>query len=111
MREVMTVVLVTDTPTLTASELIAISGVTYRQVDFWCRAGYLKPSTKARPGTGHYRKFAPSEALIAKYALKLIAAGFTAPYALRYARTLVETRAPIMLANGLVEIGRPGWAP
>jgi hypothetical protein len=104
MREVMTVVLVTDTPTLTASELTAISGATYRQVDFWCRAGYLKPSTPAR-GIGSVRRFPPSEAQIAAYALELITAGFHAPYALRYARTLVETRAPLTLAAGLIEIG------
>jgi hypothetical protein len=106
----MTLELVTDTPTITASELIAASGVTYRQVDFWCRAGYLKPSTPAR-GFGSVRRFPPSEAQIAAYALELITAGFHAPYALRYARTLVETQAPVTLADGLVEIGRLGWAP
>jgi hypothetical protein len=90
--------------TLTASELMARSGISYRQVDVWCRAGYLKPSTPAR-GIGSVRRFPPAEATIAAHALELITAGFRAPYALRYARTLVETRAPLTLAAGLIEIG------
>jgi hypothetical protein len=101
----MSVELVTDTPTLTASELIAASGATWRQVDWWTRAGYLKPSNKKR-GTGTPNRYPIAEAQIAAYALELITAGFTASAALGYARTLVEDFRPIVLAAGLVEIGR-----
>jgi hypothetical protein len=101
----MTLELVTNRPTLTSSELIAASGITWRQLDWWVRAGYLKPSTPAR-GFGSVRRFPPSEAEIAAYALELITAGFTASAALGHARTLIETQAPVTLADGLIEIGR-----
>jgi DNA-binding transcriptional MerR regulator len=101
----MTLELVTDSPTLTASQVLTASGISYRQLDFWVRAGYLKPSTPAR-GYGSVRRFPATEAEIAAYALELITAGFTASAALDYARRLVETQAPITLAAGLIEIGR-----
>ena len=56
----MTLTIATEAPvlgdTITSSELIAVSGISYRMLDFWTRAGYLKPD-KATPGHGNPRRF------------------------------------------------------
>jgi hypothetical protein len=104
----MTLELITDTPTLTASEMLAISGVTYRMLDHWTRAGYLKPATKAR-GHGYPHRYPSDEATIALFGRELIDVGFTPARALTYARQLVEAAdSTIILGDGLVKIE---WTP
>ena len=41
------------------------AGVTYRQVDLWVRAGYLRPAWPIR-GTGDPRRFLPVEVTVAR---------------------------------------------
>lgn len=40
----------------TSSEVVAVSGATYRQVDYWVRRGRLKP-VRAAQGSGTQRQF------------------------------------------------------
>src|SRR5690242_11820245 len=39
-----------ETPAVSLDQMLA-TGVSYRQIDYWCRQGYLKPLT-ASPGKG-----------------------------------------------------------
>lgn len=60
-------------------------GLTYRQLDHWCRQGYLRPSD-ATPGSGHRRVFPPDEVRVAALMIRLVTAGLTVDGANRAAR-------------------------
>lgn len=66
------------------------TGITYRQLDYWCRTGYLHPST-ANPGSGYQRSFPADEVEIARLMVLLTGAGVEAKAAARAAREGVET--------------------
>lgn len=68
---------------------LALPGVTYRQLDYWVRAGYLRP-TVPTPGTGTARDWSPEEIEIARLMARLTAAGFDLAVAARVAREQVE---------------------
>lgn len=44
---------------ISSSELANRTGASYRQVDYWVRAGMIMPvrKSKAAPGSGHRRRF------------------------------------------------------
>lgn len=63
----------------------AIDGVSYRQLDFWVRRGYLKPHN-ATPGSGYSRQWTPDEAAVATMMGRLVIAGFSPELAHRVAR-------------------------
>lgn len=46
--------------TYTATEAAARAGVTYRQLDYWARAGHLTPSVEA-DGSGTKRRYTTAE--------------------------------------------------
>ena len=60
--------------TVTTTDLVAAVGVTYRQVDYWVRAGLLRT---ARPveGTGNRRRFHVQEIHVARVVAALYALG------------------------------------
>jgi hypothetical protein len=92
---------------LTTDEVAAAAGVTYRQLDYWCRAGYLSPalaSGRMRGHAGKARRWSSHEALVAACMGQLtragIAPGVAAPIARRVngaSRRLVGT-----LAEGIM---------
>jgi len=43
--------------TVDSKELMALTGATYRQIDYWCRQGYIQPVGDGTPGSGHRRRF------------------------------------------------------
>lgn len=45
---------------LSSTEVLQRAGITYRQLDYWCRTGLLKP-VEAMPGSGNAREFPDSE--------------------------------------------------
>lgn len=47
-----------------APQVCALAGVTYRQIDYWCRTGLLRPPVAAR-GSGSQRLFDVREAQVA----------------------------------------------
>lgn len=47
-----------------APQVCALSGTTYRQIDYWCRTGLLQPEVPAR-GSGSQRLFSAREASVA----------------------------------------------
>jgi DNA-binding transcriptional MerR regulator len=66
-------------------ELAAHVGVTYRQVDFWTRKGWLRP-TNAAPGSGIGRVYPPAEVALAARMAALLKAGLAVQVAARVAR-------------------------
>lgn len=70
---------------LRSPEVCARAGCTYRQLDFWTRAGYLKPARAAR-GHGTQRLYTPDEADIARRMVHLSAAGLLPSAAVKAAR-------------------------
>lgn len=57
--------------TLSSQEVLAYSGATYRQIDYWSRTGVLKPTSVA-PGSGYYRSFSSIEAEVANRLVKFM---------------------------------------
>lgn len=64
--------------------------ITYRQLDYWCRSGWLRPY-HASPGSGIRRFFPPAELEVARAMVLLIKAGVAPPVAARAARDAAET--------------------
>lgn len=62
-----------------------LDGITYRQLDFWVRRGYLHPDHEA-PGSGGNRRWTEQECHVARLMGRLVAAGFTPEGAHRVAR-------------------------
>lgn len=55
-----------------------LTGASYRQIDYWIRAGYLGDEAMARPhGSGHPRRFTWADRDQVAAMLAFIAAGFT----------------------------------
>lgn len=46
--------------TLNSKELTELVGITYRQLDYWCRQGYIHPIGNDTPGSGKQRRFSPA---------------------------------------------------
>lgn len=63
----------------------AATGASYRQIDYWCRAGYLRP-TNPDSGSGRHRTFPPDELAVVARMVRLIRAGLTPAAAARVAR-------------------------
>lgn len=52
-----------ETSTVAAPEVCALAGISYRQLDFWLRAGHIKRDVgvPVQPGSGHPRQFSERE--------------------------------------------------
>lgn len=62
-------------------------GITYRQLDFWVRQGYLHPRHKG--GSGNARDFTGEEELVLTRMARLVNAGIRPDVAARAARNVV----------------------
>jgi hypothetical protein len=64
---------VTARPGYRSTEVVdACPGVTYRQLDYWCRCGILGPDHATNLGSGKRRTFTPSDVAVVK-AIGLVA--------------------------------------
>ena len=63
-------------------------GISYRQLDFWVRQGYLKPTHGG--GSGVPREWPEEEVRVAEAMARLVAAGFRPAVAAKVARGEVE---------------------
>lgn len=70
----------------TTAELVAFSGITYRQADYWVRKEYLVPEDREKEKSGFPRSWTNSEMIVAKRMGALVAAGFVPEIAVQYAR-------------------------
>lgn len=65
--------------TFTAMEVLALAGITYRQLDYWTRSGYLAgcaTGSVATPGNGYPRAYTPDETVRVAQIACLVRAGF-----------------------------------
>lgn len=74
---------------LSGPDLCHLAGITYRQLDFWTRSGYLHPVTPS-PGSGYIRAYPPTDITRARLVARLLTAGFTARPAFDVADQLLE---------------------
>lgn len=91
----------------TGPETCLLAGITYRQLDYWTRTGYLQTLSGQR-GSGNPRRYSRVEVDVARTGKRLLDAGFGVDAALKLARRLVESGVPIRLAHGLVVIDPAG---
>lgn len=67
-----------------AVEVAAKAGISYRQLDYWSRCGFLRPEGEV--GTGHPRDYPAAEVAVAVRMGRLVRAGLTATVAAKVAR-------------------------
>ncbi len=68
------------------SQVCAVVGITYRQLDYWARTGLLRPSIADATGSGSKRRYSYGDVLELKVIKRLLDAGLK----LRQARQAVE---------------------
>lgn len=73
------------------SQMLAL-GVTYRQLDYWVRKGYLTPAVVDGSGPGNPRHWTGREHRIVELMLRLMRSGVEVSYAARMARDAVDQR-------------------
>lgn len=71
----------------TSEQILDLTGITYRQLDYWCRCGWLGDSLRWR-GSGNFRTFTEAQAALIHVTARLIYAGFTASAAVRIAKEI-----------------------
>lgn len=81
------------------AEMCDATGVSYRQLDYWATAGYIPGGN---PGTGENRRWTWPDMEVVGYILTLLDIGFALPLAAATARRLVDTRAPVIIGDGMV---------
>jgi DNA-binding transcriptional MerR regulator len=77
-----------DTATVTTRDVCRITGLTYRQLDYWARMGYVKPGM----ANIRERDWQESEVRVAKIMARLIEASIEIKKAARIARAVVDTQ-------------------
>ncbi len=68
------------------SQVCAVVGITYRQLDYWARTGLLRPSITDATGSGSQRRYSYGDVLELKVIKRLLDAGLK----LRQARQAIE---------------------
>jgi DNA-binding transcriptional MerR regulator len=66
-------------------EVVAAAHVTYRQLDYWTRRGYVRP-IEPTPGSGFPRQWTDEEAAVVERIAGLVASGVRLDFAARDAR-------------------------
>lgn len=62
--------------TYSAPKVCDLVGVTYRQLDYWCCTGLLRPgASSARPGSGNDRRFTETDLVVVAGVKRLLDAG------------------------------------
>jgi DNA-binding transcriptional MerR regulator len=75
--------------TISANDVCAATGLTYRPLDYWIRRGLIRVPD-ATPGSGNYRQVPASEVLVVRRIALLCRAGMALDEAAHIARTTVE---------------------
>jgi DNA-binding transcriptional MerR regulator len=70
----------------TSEDVIDACGITYRQLDYWVRKGWLQPRDRRQHTAGVPRDFDDEELAVAARMARLIDRGFTPRAAARIAR-------------------------
>jgi hypothetical protein len=86
----------THPATYSSAEVCRSIGLTYRQLDYWCRHGWLKPEPQSRGnakpgyGPGWDRRWPQAELDTARMMARLVHLGITAQQAAKVARDPFE---------------------
>lgn len=81
-----------------AVDVVAYVGITYRQLDHWCRLGIIQPLDKANPGSGTSREFPIEEVEKIAVIARLVRVGF----GLNEARRIAQLREKnVFLGEGI----------
>jgi hypothetical protein len=75
-------------PILKRGEVPEIEGISYRQLDWWVRKGYLTPTQ--RQGSGYRREWPEDEIAVARAMVRLVAAQIPPAIAAEVARGRAE---------------------
>ena len=70
-------------------DLLHAAGISYRQLDYWTRRGFLCPE-QTEPGSGRSRRWSLAELDVAERMAALVSAGLTPEAAVRAARRGAE---------------------
>ncbi|MEO8054180.1 MAG: MerR family transcriptional regulator [Acidobacteriota bacterium] len=70
------------------AEVARLTGLTVRQLDWWDRRGFLRPSVTAASGYGTRRRYSFTDVVKLRLASRLRAAGFGLPQVRRVVETL-----------------------
>lgn len=68
-----------DQTTYRAPEVCRLAGITYRQLDYWARAGILKPSIRDSAGSGTKRLYSSADIKKARATGRLLHLGIRQP--------------------------------
>lgn len=75
-----------------APEVVALAGITYKQLDWWCRTDLIRPSIHDGRGSGDRRCYSVTDVRIVRTISRLIDAGLT-PRAIDQAALVPNLRA------------------
>lgn len=94
--------------TFTSAEVMDATGLTYRQVDYWTRMGWLRTVTAPTPGSGYWRAYPRAEVRVAHLMVAMANAGVAVQVAAEAARraTVVAEDWSVTLWGGLRLSGR-----
>lgn len=81
--------------------MVRRTGLTYRQLDYWTRLGYLV-ADENRPGSGNVRTFHPGEVAVGTIMRRLVTAGLIVEAAAFIARDIADGADTVSLGPGLV---------
>jgi len=91
--------------TVTGPAVAKRSGITYRQLDYWTRKGWLRASRgTAMPGSGHQRAYTEHEAQVATRMGRLVHDGVSPERAAHLARVMA-TRGQVRLGGFVLSDG------
>jgi hypothetical protein len=77
-------------------------GVSYRQLDWWTRKGYINEMPE-KPGSGYARRYTPEEEAVAILMGQLVACGFKPSAAAELARLAIDSDADLIeLGNDIL---------
>lgn len=80
-----------------SSDVLAAAGISYRQLDHWCRRGFARPINDD-PGYGHSRVFSRGELSTLTRMGRLVAAGVRPEVAHAIARGDADAAAQLLTA-------------
>lgn len=85
---------------MTSAELIELTGITYRQLDYWTTQGYLHADAN-NPGSGNCRNYDGDEVAIAWLMAELVRAGMRPAPAADLAREELDAPIPYTLTEAV----------
>lgn len=99
-----------DTASIDAPDMLAATGATYRQLNYWTTSGYLRTDSNPNPGSGRGRTWPASEVPVVALMARLSDAGVLASTAAVVARGLVERGSALLVPGvSLARVSSLGW--